>query len=268
MRNTVILTIHNKEKTISKILHNLLHSLSEETSNLILILDGCNDKTEKNINGYILSFKPKIDLQIFHTNDIWETKANNLGLRNVKTEYATIIQDDMLIMHKNWDKVLINYFRKFEIFAISGRACHEFTFYKKKFNVTNISGREYPFSNKNFFGKLVGKFFSIFKPFWIYKYINFFSIRLVANRGPLMMNMSLARKLNFFDESFAPFELDDVDLCCRAFKRFGLLSASNPIFYLELNGSKKNNLKSKKESEKSIIKNSKILLSRHLDLAK
>ena len=45
------------------------------------------------------------------------------------------------------------------------------------------------------------------------------------------------------------------------------MSATNPIFYFELNGSKKNNLTSKLESEKSILKNSKILIKRHLDLA-
>ena len=267
MLNTVILTIHNKEKSITKIIHNLLNSLSKQTSNLILILDGCKDRTEENLNEYIEFHRPKIDIQIICTNDIWETRANNVGLRNVNTEFATIVQDDMLIKHKKWDKIFIDFLKSYEIFAISGRACHEFNFDNKIFKVTNISGREYPFSNNNLFGRLVGKIVSIFKPFWLYKYLNFFSIRLVANRGPLMMKMAIAKKLNFFDESFAPFELDDVDLCCRAYKEFGLLSASNPICYFELNGSKKNNFISRKESEKCILKNSKILFNRHLDLA-
>ena len=82
-----------------------------------------------------------------------------------------------------------------------------------------------------------------------------------------MLEMSKLKQLNFFDEEFAPFELDDVDLCCRAYKKFGLYSAANPIFYIELNGSKKNNPISKKMSQKSIIKNTKILINRHNDLA-
>ena len=40
--------------------------------------------------------------------DIWETKANNVGLKMVDTKYATIVQDDMLIKQRNWDKTLID----------------------------------------------------------------------------------------------------------------------------------------------------------------
>ena len=83
-----------------------------------------------------------------------------------------------------------------------------------------------------------------------------------------MLEMKKTKELNFLDEEFAPFELDDVDLCCRAFKKFGLLSGANPIFYIELNGSKKNNLFSQNMSQKSIKKNTKIIFKRHKDLIK
>ena len=267
MINTIILTVHNKEKTILRILTNLVENLSKSTIKIVIILDGCTDNTAIQINKFLKIQKTNLDFQLIFTDDIWETKANNVGLRSVRTAYATIVQDDMLIMQKNWDATLLNYLRKFKLFAISGRAAHDFGFNNNQFIVTNISGREYPFSNKNIFGKIVGKLVSIFKPYWIYKYFKFFAIRLVANRGPLIIDMKIAKQLDFFDESFAPFELDDVDLCCRAFKKFGLMSATNPIFYYEINGSKKNNFSSKIQSEKSILKNSKILFERHSDLA-
>ena len=100
-------------------------------------------------------------------------------------------------------------------------------------------------------------------------YINIYVLchRIVVNRGPLILDMSKAKELNFFDEKFAPFELDDLDLCCRAYKKFGLYSAVNPIYYVELDGSKKNNSYSQKVSQKSILKNSKIIFKRHKDLA-
>lgn len=267
MINTIILTVHNKEKTIFRILTNLVENLSKSTIKILIILDGCTDNTAIQINKFLKIQKTNLDFQLIFTDDIWETKANNVGLRNVRTAYATIVQDDMLIMQKNWDATLLNYLKKFKLFAISGRAAHDFGFINNQFIVTNISGREYPFSNKNIFGKIVGKLVSVFKPYWIYKYFKFFAIRLVANRGPLIIDMKIAKQLDFFDESFAPFELDDVDLCCRAFKKFGLMSATNPIFYYEINGSKKNNFSSKIKSEKSILKNSKILFERHSDLA-
>jgi glycosyltransferase involved in cell wall biosynthesis len=266
MENTIILTVHNKEKTIKRILKNLFKNTSSISVKIIIILDGCTDKTYKKVKEFIKSKKEFLKVQIISTNDIWETKANNLGLKEVKTDYATIVQDDMLIKQKNWDKTLINNFKKYDLFAVSGRAAHDFRFINDKFEVVNIFGREYPFSSRNFFGRFVAKIIRIFKLYWIYKYFNFFSKRLVVNRGPLMLKMSKAKKLNFFDEKFAPFELDDIDLCCRAFKTFGLLSGANPIYYIELNGSKKNNLISQNMSKKCILKNTKILLNRHKDL--
>jgi len=266
--NTVILTVHNKEHSIKKILMHLFKTISNNTKKIIIILDGCTDKTSIYIEEYILSYKPKIKVKIITTPDIWETKANNVGLKLVDTQYATIVQDDMLIIQKNWDKTLLKNFKAYNLFAVSGRAAHDFSFEKNNFKVENLFGREYPLTDNNILGKLVGKFVYLFKPYWIYRYINFFDIRLVVNRGPLMLDMSKARKLSFFDEIFAPFELDDIDLCCRAFKKFGLYSAANPIYYIELDGSKKNNPKSKIVSENCIEKNTKIILERHYELSK
>ena len=268
MKNTVILTIHNKEKTVGKILEKLIKNTSINTIKLIIILDGCTDKTAKIIKQFFKFNETMIDVEIIITDDIWETRANNIGLKKVQTKFATIVQDDMLILHHNWDKKLLENFNKYQIFAVSGRAAHNFSFYKNNFKIVELFGREYPFSNSNIFGKIVGKLMAILKPYWLYKYLNFSELRLVVNRGPLMIEMSKLKQLNFFDEEFAPFELDDVDLCCRAFKKFGLYSAANPIFYIEVNGSKKNNSFSANMSQKSIIKNTKILLKRHIDLSR
>lgn len=266
MQNTIILTVHNKENSIIKVLHNLFSTISSHSKKLIIILDGCTDNTMLNIKKYFLNNQNNLVVDIIPANDIWETKANNVGLRMVETEYATILQDDMLIMHKNWDKILIEKLKQNSVFSVSGRAAYDFNFKNDKFNVENIIGREYPFGSKNLFGKIVGKIMFMTKAYWIYKYFSFFSIRKVNNRGPLMFKVKLLRELNYFDEKFAPFELDDVDLCCRAYKKFGLYSGCYPIFYKEINGSKKNNLNSSLMSKKSIVKNTKLLMQRHSDL--
>ena len=267
MKNTIILTVHNKENTIRSILEKLFANISQHTTKIIIILDGCTDKTEKKIKNFLTFNRTSIEVEIILTDDIWETKANNVGLKKVKTEYATIVQDDMLILQKNWDRKLLTNFLNYEIFAVSGRAGHDFSFHKNKFNAVNVFGREYPFSSHRIFGKVIGKLVSFFKPYWLYKYLNFFATRIVVNRGPLMLDMKKLKALNFFDEAFAPFELDDVDLCCRAYKKFGLFSAANPIYYIELNGSKKNSSFSNNMSKKCIIKNTKILIDRHFDLS-
>jgi len=267
MINTIILTVHNKECSITKILKSIVKTISDSTVKLIIILDGCTDQTNKKVIRFLKNNNIKLEVKIIYTDDIWETKANNVGLREVNTQFATLVQDDMLIKQKNWDKKLLDNFKKSNLFAVSGRAAHDFYFYKKKLKIVNIFGREYPFTDQNIFGKIIAKLVIFFKLYWLYNYLDFYSKRLVVNRGPLILDMNKAKELNFFDEKFAPFELDDVDLCCRAFKKFGLYSAANPIFYEELNGSKKNNSNSQIISKKSILKNTQILFERHKDLA-
>ena len=97
MKNTIILTVHNKEKTICLILSNLLKYTSNLSNKLIIILDGCTDESEKKVKQFFALNKTFIDIEIIFTDDIWETKANNVGLRNVRTKYATIVQDVQLV---------------------------------------------------------------------------------------------------------------------------------------------------------------------------
>ena len=87
MQNTIILTVHNKEKTICRIVEKLIANISYHTTKIIIILDGCTDKTEKKIINFFTFNKTSIDIEIILTDDIWETKANNLGLKKVKTNY-------------------------------------------------------------------------------------------------------------------------------------------------------------------------------------
>lgn len=266
--NTIILTVHNKEKTIRKILKYLLNSLSPLTKNIIIVIDGCTDNTSREIINALKEFnyKNKIDIKIIYTDDMWETKANNEGLRLVKTEFATIVQDDMLIRHKHWDEHLIKVFRKQRVFAVSGRSAHDFYFEKGNLIIKNIIGREAPLGDKNIFAKLISKLLIYSGSFWIYEIISPIGFRLAVNRGPLLLKFKNIKELNFFDEKFAPFELDDIDLCCRAFKKFGLLSACKPINFKMLGRSKSSSTLSQKVSLNSIEKNTKILISRHSDL--
>ena len=118
-QNSLILTIHNKEKTIIEILRNLINLRSEYSNRIILIFDGCTDKSYELAKEFAKNISHGLVLDFVITNDIWETKANNVGLKMVDTKYATIVQDDMLIKQRNWDKTLIDNFRKYDLFAVS-----------------------------------------------------------------------------------------------------------------------------------------------------
>ena len=45
-----------------------------------------------------------------------------------------------------------------------------------------------------------------------------FAVRCSVNRGPLMIDHRDLQKLNYLDEAFAPQDMDDHDLCYRAYK--------------------------------------------------
>jgi len=267
-KNTIILTVHNKQATIRMVLDGLVKTLSDHSRRIIIILDGCTDETKNIVDSFVYNAPKKFDISIVETADIWETKANNVGLRMVKTPYATIMQDDMLMREIHWDRKLLNVFSRINVFAVTGRTAHEFSLKSGSYSSVNLGGREYPFGSINLLSKLIAKLMAISEPYWLFQYIAPLSIRIVANRGPLVLRMELAKDLEFFDEAFAPFELDDVDLCCRAFKLYGLLSASKPVYYLEIGGSKKFVLKSNEASKHSINKNTQILIQRHSDLAR
>ena len=48
-----------------------------------------------------------------------------------------------------------------------------------------------------------------------------FAIRSTVNRGPLMMDLADLKTLNYFDEAYAPQDMDDHDLMYRAWKELG-----------------------------------------------
>jgi GT2 family glycosyltransferase len=172
----------------------------------------------------------------------------------------------MLILQKNWDEGLFKVFCRLNVFAVTGRSGHDFSISGSKLIASKLTGREYPLGNTNILGRILGKFIAISKPYWIYKYWSPTALRLSVNRGPLMIRHSLLKQLDYLDETFAPFELDDLDLCCRAFKKFNLKSASQPIYYKEIGGSKANSLASSEISISSIEKNTQHIIQRHSDL--
>jgi len=266
-RNTIVLTIHNKEVTVARILSGLTNTLSADTDRIIIVLDGCTDSSQEAVQSFIRSAPPRFRFDVVSTDDIWETKANNVGLRMVESPYATILQDDMLLKERSWDRKLLDVFGKVDVFAVTGRTSHDFTFANGQFTPINLVGREYPLGSIGLVARVVAKLMAWFHPYWIYRFIAPTALRLTANRGPLTLRMDQASGLDFFDEQFAPFELDDVDLCCRAFKRYGLLSAARPVYYQEIGGSKANNSNSIEVSRRSIEKNTTILIERHSDLA-
>jgi len=198
---SIILTIHNKEHLIKKIILGLIDTVSDSVKEYIFVIDGCTD----NSLNIVKECLPLINVKtiIIETLNLYETKANNAGLRLATQPYVCIVQDDMLLIEKNWDKRLIKPMLEFDdIFAITARTSCRMDIngnwtdiiegpvgqnYKKS---TNIS-RDYIYINQ------------------------------VVNRGPLMFDNNKLKILGYFDENLPGVQgCDDCILCLKAYTEY------------------------------------------------
>lgn len=255
---SIILTIHNKDF----LLKNVLESIKNNTNGsyeINAVLDGCSDQSEQILDSFIKeNFQIKINK--FLTDDVFETKANNVGLKNSSGEYCIIIQDDMIINEYNWNNRLLKPILNFsDIFAVTARNAHNWVY--------NINS-QHQFLEENLDNcwcdiliatDIVGR-----------ENINreTFAIRDSVNRGPLLIRHDILQKVNYLDESFAPQDMDDHDLCYRVYKETGLKAG---CYWLDIvsesswGGTRKNGGPAS-WLLKSHHKNSKIVWNRHKDL--
>ena len=92
--HSIILTIHNKEFLINQVLDGITKNTVGDYE-LIIVLDGCTDKSFNCVEDYF--YETDKNVLICTTPDVFETKANNVGLKSAKGEYVIIVQDDMII---------------------------------------------------------------------------------------------------------------------------------------------------------------------------
>lgn len=221
-RHSIVLTIHNKEKIIKKILMGIVRN-TPQPYELIIIFDGCTDKSEQIVKGYFGSiFRKKIQVTYLYADNVFETKANNLGLKKCTGDLVTIIQDDILINEKNWNINLSKPFIKYsDIFSVTAHTSHNLEYHPP--NADQKHGNYYMLQFPDAIGFRTHKS----KPSR-----NIFHIRLTSNRGPLMISNHYLEKLNYLDESYSPQTWDDHDLNIRARINFNLVTGFYPVEFI------------------------------------
>jgi glycosyltransferase involved in cell wall biosynthesis len=211
---SVILTIFNKASILKMIISALFEYTSESVNEYIFVLDGCTDNSESILHEMLPAIPHKALHKIIKTNDVFELRANNAGLRECTNKYAIIVQDDMCIQEKGWnDRLLQPILLYKDIWAVTARtscSLHPDGYwynlnegpvgYKYKDNIN------YP-RNHIFVGQVV-------------------------NRGPLLVTMSIMKEIGYFDETLPGcIGCDDVDACLKVFQKFGLRCCSFWIGY-------------------------------------
>jgi len=243
MDNTItcLLTTHNKEDMIESVCYGIINNMSELTKEIIVVFDGCIDKTEEIVKQILENIN--INVKYIYTDDVFETKSNNAGLKKVTSDYVILIQDDMIIKEKNFDKRMLKPFISFDdVFAVTSQTAHNNQINNNTVITNNPADRRSGYPRDKF------------------------AIREIANRGPLMYNYKDLVKLNFFDEYFAPYSYDDHDISYRAYKELGKVSGLYWIDYDSDPSWGTTRVKNQSLSSQSHARNSSIIINRHSDV--
>ena len=203
---TCLLTTHNKENMIESVCRGIVNNVSELTEQIIVVFDGCVDKTEKLTKNVLKDFNKKITY--VYTDDVFELRANNAGLKVVESDYVILIQDDMIVKEKDFDKRMLKPFQEFsDVFAVTSQTAHNNRISGGRLVVDNAADRRDGYSRDKF------------------------AVREIANRGPLMYDYADVVSLNYFDEELCPNSYDDHDISYRAYEKLNKVSGLYWIDY-------------------------------------
>ena len=99
--HSIILTVHNKDWLIDKVIQNIYKN-TLGSYELIVVIDGCTDSSEDVVLNNV-----KKDTTILYAANVFETTANNIGLRRASGDKVIIVQDDMIINEVDFSEAIL-----------------------------------------------------------------------------------------------------------------------------------------------------------------
>jgi len=219
--HSIVLTVHNKEWLIEKVIRGIVESTTEPYE-LIMVIDGCTDNSEQ-IIWDTLSGTP-VNKKFLYAPNVFETTANNLGIKVAQGDKIIIIQDDMVIKEKGWNVRMEKPFKAFnDVFAVTSRTAHNWISNPNSKHLGMIDDLD------DCWCDIVDHVDHADRKQGLPRDI--FAVRCSVNRGPLMIDHEDLKKLNYLDQAFAPQDMDDHDLCYRAYKELGKVVGAYWIDY-------------------------------------
>lgn len=258
MNLSLNLTIHNKGYLLPRVLENI-RQYTSGSYELVMVLDGCTDDSQQ-IAETFCKENPKIKSKIIVADNVFETKANNLAAKESTGDHIIIIQDDMIIMEPFWNMRLLMPFKIYsDIFAVTGNTSHNW-----EINPNSIDVASEVIHND--------KWSDILNHVHHANRMNMprdiFAIRDCVNRGPLAISKADLETMNYFDEAFAPLDMDDHDLCFRMHKKLGKEVGSLWIDWYskpEHGGTRDEDGKTRPWAFEAQNKNTRLVYERHKD---
>lgn len=224
--DSIILTVHNKEWLIQEVIKKIFENTMTK-SELIIVLDGCTDKSEEKVNEILKLTPTNIKVKMIYTPDVFETRANNAGIKESNGDYIIIVQDDIIIKEPNWNLRMRKPVETFnDVWAVTARCAHN-----------------WEYNSKNLQEHLTDKQLDEFGNNWSDVLIHTchantsntdretFYIRDSVNRGPLLMKKEVFEKYGPFPEDFIQ-DMDDHFLNYKVYCESGLVSGYYKIDFI------------------------------------
>ena len=210
---SVVMPVYNQEAILVPNLESIL-AYTGGSFELIIILDYCFDKSERNLLAFLDTLKPPrnlVQVTVFKNAalPLFETKCDNIGFRFATGTYCLEIQADMKMVESGYNLQLTKPFLRYDnLIAVSGRCAH---------NMFTAGG----------IGKLGDSVEQSLAELGIAK--DSFYVFETCNRGPLLLHRAKLAELNFLDEESYFLDDSDHDLMARAYLQKGYLCGYVPI---------------------------------------
>ena len=179
MSYSIILTVHNKDFLINESLERI-KKYTKGLYETIIVLDGCSDNSEFIVKNFIKNNK-KMKFKLEYADDVFEVKANNIGIKQAENDYIIIVQDDMLMNEDSWNVRLTTPFRVFnDVFAVSSNCAHNWVFNPNSKHLGMSENLDNCWSDIIQHVDHAGKVWGLPR--------DTFAVRQCVNRGPLAIN--------------------------------------------------------------------------------
>jgi glycosyltransferase involved in cell wall biosynthesis len=215
---SIIIPVYNQENIIVKNINSII-KYTKNTFEIIIILDFCNDNSEKNIIMYFDNIEninnDLVNVRIFKqpNSPIFETSCDNIGFIFSKGKYCLEIQADMEMTQNGYNIELTKPFLCLpNVIAVSGRCAHNL--FKHNIGIGKLGGLVEKSVNELGIDK---------NKFYIYE---------TCNRGPLLLCKDKLKKLGYLDECNYHLENSDHDLMARAYINYNYICGYVPIDYI------------------------------------
>jgi glycosyltransferase involved in cell wall biosynthesis len=239
---SVILPVHNKDWLLTHVLDGIIKNSSSNVKEIIVVLDGCTDESERVASEAIQS---GYNWQIIYTPDVWEVKANNEGFRRATGEYIITIQDDMIVQEPNFDQHMLKPFLvRDDLLGVTARNAQDERIINGQINCYNIAGKD------------VGSPRGLLQ------------IRDIIVRGPIMFDHRKLQQLNYLNEEFVPIYGDDYDLSFRAYRKGWVVGSWMTEYRSDVpwGSCRQHSPEKAKIFWDSVAKNEKMIMERYADL--